>query len=235
MGNDTQSQHDVQRVQWTYTSVKTSDLGIQHLLAAFAAIFLTSFLGNFVSQLWKRYQFQLFAQASKCLPIPQASNPFPMPWSLNRKYEIYKASLRGDLFDNHFTRLYSKYGNTHAIVSPFTGVQKGINTIEPENVQCVMASRFDDYRRPRFRLMASQPMLLPGLLTLDGPMWAHWRGMVRTQFTRKKFDANVADSERHMQLAFRAFGSVDEHGWTGEFNLLVRLYNPYDTSIRHLL
>jgi hypothetical protein len=28
-----------------------------------------------------------------------------MPWSLNRKYEVYKASVRGDLFEGHFTRV----------------------------------------------------------------------------------------------------------------------------------
>lgn len=144
-----------------------------------------------------------------------------MPRSLNRKYEVYKASVRGDLFEGHFTRKYAKHGDTHAIVSPITGRQKGINTIEPANIQAVLATRFDDYKRPESRSLAAQPMLLPGLFTTDGPIWAHWRGMVKSQFTRRRFDANVANSERHMQLIFTALGPFDNEGWSDEVDLLV--------------
>lgn len=64
-------------------------------------------------------------------------------------------------------------------------------------------------------------MLLPGLFTTDGPVWAHWRGMVRPQFTRRRFDANLADSERHMQLVFTALGEPGLEGWTEDVDLLV--------------
>lgn len=169
----------------------------------------------------RKQRFEAFARAHTCLPVPHAANPFPMPWSLNRKYEVYKASVRGDLFEGHFSRVYRRYGKTHAIVSPFTHSQKGINTIEPANIQTVLATRFDDYKRPEFRSLAAQPMLLPGLFTTDGPVWAHWRGMVRPQFTRRRFDANLADSERHMQLVFTALGEPGPEGWTKDVDLLV--------------
>jgi cytochrome P450 len=85
----------------------------------------------------------------------------------------------------------------------------------------VLATKFDDYKRPEFRSLAAQPMLLPGLFTTDGPIWAHWRGMVRPQFTRKNFDANLRDSERHMQLVYTALGEPGRDGWTGDVDLLV--------------
>lgn len=55
--------------------------------------------------LLKKKRFESFTRIQKCLPVRHAANPFPMPWSLNRKYEVYKASVRGDLFEGHFTRV----------------------------------------------------------------------------------------------------------------------------------
>lgn len=45
--------------------------------------------------------------------------------------------------------------------------------------------------------------------------------MVKPQFTRKKFDENVANSERHMQLVFTALGNPGANGWTDDIDLLV--------------
>lgn len=191
------------------------------------------YLHRLLRILFKERRFESFYRAHSCLPVPHAANPFPMPWSLNRKYEVYKASVRGDLFEGHFSRVYRRYGKTHAIVSPWTRAQKGINTIEPANIQAVLATRFDDYKRPEFRSLAAQPMLLPGLFTTDGPVWAHWRGMVRPQFTRRRFDANLAESERHMQLVFTALGGPGADGWTEDVDLLVSSFDSLSKPRRH--
>lgn len=45
--------------------------------------------------------------------------------------------------------------------------------------------------------------------------------MVKPQFTRQRFDQNVADSERHMQLVFTALGQPKVDGWTNDVDLLV--------------
>lgn len=45
--------------------------------------------------------------------------------------------------------------------------------------------------------------------------------MVKPQFTRKKFDQNVANSERHMDLVFMALGIPKADGWTDDVDLLV--------------
>ncbi|KAI1453327.1 cytochrome P450 [Annulohypoxylon moriforme] len=185
--------------------------------------------------LLRNYSFNHFAKANGCTPVPVAANPFPLPWSIGRKYEVYKASVAGDLFEGHFLRKYTKHGNTHAIVSPVLGTQKGINTVEPENIKTVLATRFDDYKRPEFRSLAAQPMLLPGLFTTDGPIWAHWRAMVKPQFTRRRFDQNVADSERHMELVFTALGKPQANGWTDDVDLLDHLYRlTMDTATQFL-
>ncbi|KAI0386468.1 cytochrome P450 [Hypomontagnella monticulosa] len=199
-------------------------------------IALTVIFADKVARTWFRnYTFDRFARASGCLPVPIAANPFPLPWSLGRKYEVYKASVAGDLFEGHFLRKYAKHGNTHAIVSPVMKTQKGINTVEPENIKTVLATRFDDYKRPDFRSLAAQPMLLPGLFTTDGHIWSRWRAMVKPQFTRKKFDQNVANSERHMDLVFMALGEPKADGWTEDVDLLDHLYRlTMDTTTQFL-
>ncbi|KAK0629352.1 cytochrome P450 [Bombardia bombarda] len=237
MDNHTELQLAVPPLKPTSSILQSSEAALPHHDAYMylATALLLIFMTNISTTLWKKYKFGLFTKAHKCLPVREASNPVPMPWSLNRKYEVYRASVRGDLFEGHFSRKYGKYGNTHAIVSPLTRTQKGINTVEPANIQCVLATKFDDYKRPEFRSLAAQPMLLPGLFTTDGPIWAHWRGMVRPQFTRKRFDANVADSERHMQLIFTALGAPGADGWTDDVNLLDHMYRlTMDTATQFL-
>ncbi|KAI1073389.1 cytochrome P450 [Whalleya microplaca] len=199
-------------------------------------IILTIIFADKVAKaLIRDYNFRCFSKAAGCLPVPIAANPFPLPWSIGRKYEVYKASLRGDLFEDHFHRKYSKHGNTHAIVSPITKRLKGINTVEPANFQTVLATRFHDYKRPEWRALAAQPMLLPGLFTTDGPVWAHWRAMVKPQFTRRKFDRNVANSDRHMNLLFRALGEPGADGWTHDVDLMDHMYRlTMDTATQFL-
>lgn len=45
--------------------------------------------------------------------------------------------------------------------------------------------------------------------------------MVRPQFTRRRLEANLAESERHVRLVFAALGEPGVDGWTGDVDLLV--------------
>lgn len=54
--------------------------------------------------------------------------------------------------------------------------------------------------------------------------------MVKPQFTRRRFDQNIADSERHMQLVFTAFGQPKENGWTDDVDLLVIKPDSYNCT-----
>jgi hypothetical protein len=65
-------------------------------------------------------------------------------------------------------RLHLRYGNTFTAVSLF---QKSIATIEPENVQAILATKFHDFDLGR-RLRILGPLLGRGIFTLDGEHWA---------------------------------------------------------------
>ncbi|KAI2628676.1 cytochrome P450 [Hypoxylon sp. NC1633] len=172
----------------------------------------------------RNYNFGLFGKANGCLPIPVEANPFPLPWSIGRKYEVYKASIAGKLFEGHFRRKYAKYGNTHAIASPVMGTQKGINTVDPENIKTVLSTRSQDYERPKARAKAAMPVMRAGIFTADGPIWAHWRAMLKPSFTRKKLEINVGQSDRHLELIFVALGEPKTDGWTDNVDLMDHLY-----------
>lgn len=84
-------------------------ISIPDKTTAWAILFLliiSHYTINLIRTLLKKQRFESFTSIHKCFPVRHAANPFPMPWSLNRKYEVYKASVRGDLFEGHFTRQY---------------------------------------------------------------------------------------------------------------------------------
>jgi hypothetical protein len=64
-------------------------------------------------------------------------------------------------------RIHTRYGHTFTSRSLF---QKSIVTDEPENIQAVLATRFQDFTLGR-RLLVFGPLLGRGIFTADG---AHW-------------------------------------------------------------
>ncbi|KAF2673138.1 putative cytochrome P450 [Microthyrium microscopicum] len=109
---------------------------------------------------------------------------------------------------------YNKNGLTHGLASFWTGRIRGIATLEPENFQAVLATKFNEWERPLFRAKAISPLLGPGILTLDGPKWSHSRKLIKSKFTRQRIEANIANNETHLQNLFLALPPTDSSGWT---------------------
>lgn len=77
--------------------------------------------------------------------------------------------------------LYDQYGST------FTSryfTKTIINTIEPENIQCVLETEFSHYGIGWRRKDAFEPLLGKSLFQLDGHAWASSRDLVKTAFRR---------------------------------------------------
>ena len=60
-----------------------------------------------------------------------------------------------------------------------------ITTIDPANIQCILAQRFTDYDLGG-RIYAWGPLVGKGVFTSDGPEWAHRRAMIRPNFTKQQ-------------------------------------------------
>jgi hypothetical protein len=106
--------------------------------------------------------FRAFSNENACLPIRIAPNPFP--WKLRRYFELSK--IDANLLDDYLLKKFQSNGLTHGLATVFTKKVKAIATIEPLNFQAVLATKFEDWERPKFRAGAAKPFLKVGILTL---------------------------------------------------------------------
>ena len=60
-----------------------------------------------------------------------------------------------------------------------------ITTIDPSNIQTILAQKFSDYDLGG-RIYAWGPLVGKGVFTSDGPEWAHRRAMIRPNFTKQQ-------------------------------------------------
>ncbi|KAK8090353.1 hypothetical protein PG997_005314 [Apiospora hydei] len=62
-----------------------------------------------------------------------------------------------------------------------------ISTDEPENIKAVLATRFDDWDIPYFRIQGFYPVLgYHSIFTVNGAEWQHARAMLRPAFVRNQ-------------------------------------------------
>lgn len=68
-------------------------------------------------------------------------------------------------------------------------------TIEPKNIQTVLALKFKDFELGEYRNRALQPLLGYGIFSTDGSKWEHSRALLRPNFTRNQItDINVYET-----------------------------------------
>ena len=70
-----------------------------------------------------------------------------------------------------------------------------ITTIDPANIQTILAQKFSHYDLGG-RIYAWGPLVGKGVFTSDGPEWAHRRAMIRPNFTKQQV-ASLGMFERH--------------------------------------
>src|SRR4051812_259625 len=99
-----------------------------------------------------------------------------------RFFVIVEAAEREGLPE--FNRnMYKKFGNTFKI--RLLG-QHSYSTVEPRNVQALLATQFKDFGLGAFRHDVFFPLLGDGIFTLDGKGWEHSRSLLRPQFSREQ-------------------------------------------------
>ena len=93
------------------------------------------------------------------------------------------------------TRRYNKLGNTFSSKSLGSA---SINSIEPENIQAVFSSNFNDWGVEPVRLPAQDPFCGRGFITTDGPAWEHSRSLLRPSFNKGNA-INLPTLETHLK------------------------------------
>jgi cytochrome P450 len=92
-----------------------------------------------------------------------------------------------------------------------------IATMEPKNIQALLATQFSDFELGQQRRGSFNPIFGHGIFTNDGKAWEHSRAMLRPQFARDQV-ADLEAEEHHFQDLTQHL-PVDSSGWTNTVDL----------------
>ncbi|KAI8939591.1 hypothetical protein NX059_003355 [Plenodomus lindquistii] len=85
-------------------------------------------------------------------------------------------------------------------------------TIEPRNIQAVLATQFKDFGLGERRNGNFSPLLGHGIFSTDGKEWEHARALLRPQFARDQV-SDLDLEEEHVKNMMRVI-PVNQDGWT---------------------
>ena len=169
-------------------------------------------LANIINARLKARAFAREERLRGCKPPPMMPNDWP--FGVN----VIRAALKADAtnkFPEFIDRRLAKMQNrTHRF--QLLGAT-GVSTVDPKNVQAVLATQFDDFQLGARRRGTFFPLLGNGIFTTDGKMWEHSRAMLRPQFARDQV-ADLQLEEKHVQNLMYAL-PVRESGWTDQTDL----------------
>lgn len=129
------------------------------LLAAYIVYYL---LSSFVSN---RYHARK-ARELGCQPA--FLRPYKYPLAVDLTWEVIQAD-RSQTVPAHFLEIYKKAGKT-------TWRQNALGTmayvtVDPKNIQAILATQFQDFEIGSLRRNNFFPMLGNGIFTVDGKAW----------------------------------------------------------------
>ncbi|KAI9691013.1 MAG: hypothetical protein M1822_008633 [Bathelium mastoideum] len=188
---------------------------LQILLVFIAAVLFNSLRSN-----QKERRFQKFAAENGCKP-PYREESL-LPWGISRFYEMMKTIHDGgDILEDIVVKRFFENGKMTREGTGLLG-KLSLNTIDPRNIQTVMALKFKDFEVGKRRHRAFRPLLGTGIFTTDGPFWEHSRALFRPQFARENVN-DLVSTEYNVQALLKVI-PVDGDGWTPEVDLLEHFY-----------
>lgn len=139
-----------------------------------------------------------------------------LPWSIDRVRAALQAN-KEKLLPDHFMRRWENMGANTWRYSVFG--QTNVNTVDPRNVQAILATNFGTFDLGPQRARAFWPLLGNGIFTQYGLAWRHSRDLMRPQFTRDQV-GNLDHEEQHVQNMMSALQiRFQPDGWTSMVDL----------------
>jgi len=163
----------------------------------------------------KHFQERKYASKAKrlgCQSLPAPSRKWL--FGVDRIYQNIRANKADLLLELIHERYRAVNSNTYTY--SLLG-NKVIATAEPQNIQAILVTQFDDFCLGALRRDCFMPLLGNGIFTQDGEAWKHSRAILRPQFSRGK-TTDLEMEERHVQDMMSAL-PVDKDGWTLETDL----------------
>ena len=139
-----------------------------------------------------QFRFYKAARQYGCKPPRRYPNKDPF-FGIDLFSLIRKADKRG-----HRSRVYAdlhqKYGGTFEM--KILG-RAQIQTAQPENIQTIAATKFEDFGVGPRRGNIGAPFLDRGVFTEDGDFWKHSRALIRPTFSRNEV-ADLTSFDGHV-------------------------------------
>ncbi|KAI9669166.1 MAG: hypothetical protein M1829_005167 [Trizodia sp. TS-e1964] len=185
---------------------------ISLLFSAFVYILVAYGTYRLVNSVLIKYQRAAKAKALGCKNAPvqlnqkflgldrvqeatKADREMAIPWLMEQKFKEMKTlTFEHSLFGRH-----------------------GFTTIDPKNVQAILATQFDHFGLGSMRRSNFFPLLGNGIFTSDGKSWEHSRALLRPQFAREQV-SDLELEERHSKNLMRAI-PIGKDGWTDSIDL----------------
>ena len=147
----------------------------------------------FAQYLQRRLCLQKLGQENGCEAAHRLSQKDRL-LGIDTLFESYK-TIRASKYLSLQQLRYAKSGNTYSFNSLGATV---INTIDPENIQAMLAKQFNDFELGAARKAAFDPLIGHGIFTADGKAWQEARRLIRPCFTRNEID-DVSMFEDHVE------------------------------------
>lgn len=186
---------------------------------------------TYIASLFDRQRIRRLAirhQAS--LPIFTKSK---LPFNLDFLWRFINASKNNEDIFTILADSYAKNGTTFESPGLFTNSR--LNTIDPVNIQAILASQFQDFELGQ--QLNRRLLLGKCIFTEDGPFWEHSRAMFKPQFAREQIN-NLQETEVAVQELFKALkliGVDSDSGDSVEADLLPMFYRfTMDTATKFL-
>ncbi|KAL8911653.1 MAG: hypothetical protein Q9171_003213 [Xanthocarpia ochracea] len=143
-----------------------------------------------------RYQRrQKAARNHGCLPAPCALQKDPV-LGLDIALKLLQA-LRNNRRNLSLRALFGTHGHTFQVKS---WSKNKIFTVEPKNLQSILATDFASWGVQPLRLFPFEPFVGKGIMCSDGTFWEHSRALIRPTFTRTQIaDMHLPGFETHVQ------------------------------------
>jgi len=199
--------------------------------ALFVLFVILNFAFSKLQESIKNFRFQKFAKAHGAEEPPHTL-PSKLPRGIDRLYRVLNSSRSGeDIWDDIVLPQFTALGRNTFVSTDIMG-QRVVNTMDPKNVQTILAVNFKDWEIGKRRSAQFGAILGNSILTTDGAEWSHSRGLARPQFTRENIN-DLEGTEKACQDLIRVINGDTSEGWTAPVDLAPLLYRfTLDTSTK---
>ncbi|KAK6814149.1 hypothetical protein RU639_010061 [Aspergillus parasiticus] len=159
------------------------------------------------------------AQRMGCKPAFVRRSKLPFGIDILKRYID---TTRQQILQNDEVVLYEELGQHPTWNQNILGTWHHV-TVDPKNVQAMLATQFKDFELGSSRLNLFGPVIGKGIFTTDGKEWQHSRSLLRPQFARGQV-ANLELEERHVQHLLDRL-PVQHDSWTDVVDLGPLFFN----------